>query len=93
MATALMVVFKSPIVILPAVWINFWQGALVGIFADVYGGRRGTIIITFLTGLLSALGWAFIYPLQGIAADCGAVYNYTDSASYGAILAYIISLF
>ncbi|MDI3536778.1 MAG: ascorbate system component [Eubacteriaceae bacterium] len=92
-ATALMVVFKSPIVILPAVWINFWQGALVGIFADVYGGRRGTIIITFLTGLLSALGWAFIYPLQGIAADCGAVYNYTDSASYGAILAYIISLF
>ncbi|MGD9474148.1 MAG: PTS ascorbate transporter subunit IIC [Eubacteriaceae bacterium] len=92
-ATALMVVFKAPIIILPAVWINFWQGALVGIFADVYGGRRATIIITFLTGLLSALGWAFIYPLQGIAADCGAVYNYTDSASYGAILAYIISLF
>jgi Uncharacterized protein conserved in bacteria len=92
-ATALLIYFKAPIVILPAVWINFWQGALVGVFADAYGGRRATIIITFMTGLLSALGWAFIYPLQGIAANCGAVYNYTDSASFGAIIAYILSLF
>lgn len=92
-ATFLMVGFKAQYVILPAVWINFWQGALVGIFADAYGGRRATIIITFLTGLLSAIGWGFIYPLQGIAADCGAVYNYTDSASYGAIIAYVINLF
>ncbi len=92
-ATGLMVAFGAKYVILPAVWINFWQGAVVGVFADAYGGRRGTIIITFLTGLLSALGWAFIYPLQGIAASCGAVYNYTDSASIGAVLAYIISLF
>lgn len=92
-ATILMVVMKMPVVVLPAVWINFWQGALVGVFADVYGGRRATIIITFITGFLSALGWAFIYPLQGIASDCGAVYNYTDSASFGSILAYIIGLF
>ncbi len=91
-ATAVMVALKFPIVILPAVWINLWQGALVGVFADAYGGRRATVIITFLTGFISALGWSVIYPLQGIAADCGAVYNYTDSGTIGIGIAWLINL-
>lgn len=91
-ATLLLVVLKAPIVVLPAVWINFWQGGIMGVFADVYGGRRAVIITTLIAGFISALGWAFIYPLQGVAANCGSVYNYTDSATYGALLSWLIHL-
>ena len=91
-ATIVMVACHMPIIILPAIWINFWQGGIMGVFADCYGGRRAVIITTFIAGFVSAFGWMFIYPLQGVAAGCGSVYNYTDSATYGALLAWLIHL-
>ncbi|WED23444.1 hypothetical protein L3Q72_19585 [Vibrio sp. JC009] len=92
LATLVMVMMNAPIIVLPAVWINFWQGGILGVFADVYGGRRGVIFTTLVAGFISAFGWGFIYQYQGIAADSGAVYNYTDSATYGAALAWLINL-
>lgn len=92
LATVFLIAVKAPIVVLPAVWINFWQGGIMGVFADVYGGRRAVIVTTLIAGFVSAIGWGFIYPLQGVASTCGAVYNYTDSATYGALLAWLIHL-
>jgi PTS system ascorbate-specific IIC component len=91
-ATLFLIAFDAPVIVLPAVWINFWQGGILGVFADVFGGRRAVVVTTFLAGFISAIGWGLIYPLQGIASQCGAVYNYTDSATYGALLAWLINL-
>lgn len=92
-ATLVMVAFKFPVIILPAVWMNFWSGALIGTFADSYGGMRATIVICLLLGFIIPFGWGLAYPLSGVLAGSGAINDYTDVSTYSLIFQYIVKLF
>ena len=87
-----MVVMGMDIVILPAVWMNFWTGGTLGVFADAYGGRRATIIMNIILGFLIPFGWAFAYPLSGFLATSGATSDYTDSATIGYLYEWIVKV-
>jgi len=91
-ATVIMAALHMDIVVLPAVWMNFWTGGMLGVFADAYGGRRATIIVCFLLGLLAPFGWALAYPLSGFFANSGATADYTDTATIGLLYEYIVKL-
>lgn len=55
-ATILMTTLGFNIIVLPAIWMNFWTGGMLGVFADCYGGRRATVIVCFLMGLIVPFG-------------------------------------
>lgn len=87
-ATLIMISVKLPVVVIPSVWTNFWMGAVTGVFADAYGGRKGTMIATFLIGLLVPFGWSLGYPLTGPLSNSGLISDYTD-VSVGSFILYL----
>lgn len=89
-ATLIMVFAGMNIIVLPAVWMNFWTGGMLGVFADCYGGRRATIIVCFLMGVVVPFGWAVAYPLSGFLSTLGATADYTDSATIGLLFEYVV---
>ena len=92
-ATLTMVALNFPVIVLPAVWMNFWSGALIGTFADAYGGRRTTIIVCLLMGFIIPFGWGLGYPLSGALVGSGAVNDYTDISIYGLLFQYLVKMF
>lgn len=89
-ATVIMVSAGMGVIILPAVWMNFWTGGTLGVFADAYGGRRATLIVCFLLGLIVPFGWALAYPLSGFFANSGATADYTDTATIGYLYEFLM---
>ncbi len=89
LATVVMVAFKMPTVVLPAIFMNFWSGAIIGVFADVYGGRRGVIVASLLLGFLVPFAWAIGYPMSGALNGAGVVLDYTDASTFGLALQFI----
>lgn len=89
-ATVIMMALGMQIIVLPAIWMNFWTGGMLGVFADCYGGRRGTIVVCFLMGLVVPFGWAVAYPLSGFLSTLGATADYTDSATIGLLYEYVV---
>lgn len=93
LATVVMAATSFPVLVLPAVWMNFWSGAVIGTVADAYGGRRATIIVCLLLGFVVPFLWGLGYPLSGILATSGVVNDYTDVASYGLLFQWLVSTF
>jgi PTS system ascorbate-specific IIC component len=83
LATVIMVAIHMPVIMLPAVWMNFWTGGMLGVFADAYGGIRATLIVCFVMGLIVPFGWALAYPLSGFFVSTHATADYTDTATIG----------
>lgn len=81
LATIVMTFVGMPVVVLPAVWMNFWTGGTLGVFADAYGGRRACIIMNLILGFLAPFGWALAYPSSGIFSTINATNDYTDTGT------------
>lgn len=92
LATIVMSVMGAPVIVLPAVWMNFWTGGMLGVFADAYGGRRATIIMCFLLGFIIPFGWMLAYPLSGFFATTGATADYTDTATIGYLYQVVVNM-
>lgn len=93
LATILMVLVKFPTFVIPGVWVNFWVGSAMGVFADAYGGRRATMIISFTLGFLIPFGWALGYPLSGAIVGSGAIMDNTDAGTIGLLFEYLVNIF
>ncbi|RLI79180.1 hypothetical protein DRP04_09410 [Archaeoglobales archaeon] len=89
LATITMVALRFPVIILPAIWMNFWTGAMLGVFANAWGGLRATIIVPFIWGFIAPFGWALAYPVSGIFIGVGTQ-DYTDYTLIGPIYGYFI---
>jgi len=63
--TLLMVVFRTPVVVMPSVFMDFWDGALIGVVADRVGGRRAAMVIPFVWGIVTQFGFMLMVPLLG----------------------------
>lgn len=82
----------SPVVV-PGVQINFFEGALVGVYANARGGLKNCILSTFLTGFLLQFAVAITFPLTGHLISTGGAYEAMDFNTIGYLVAKISSLF
>jgi PTS system ascorbate-specific IIC component len=63
--TLLMALLGTPVVVMPSVFMDFWDGALIGVVADRVGGRRAAIILPFIWGIVTQFGFMLMVPLLG----------------------------
>lgn len=92
--TLLQVAMGFSVVILPSVFMDFWDGALLGVFADKWGGRRAALIVPFIVGIIVQISWALAFPHTGSFLTGGSLsIDYPDTGLIGLILGNILNLF
>nr|WP_210382907.1 PTS transporter subunit IIC [Aerococcus loyolae] len=67
----LLVLFKSPIMVLPGFVPLFFSGGPIGVVANKYGGYKSTIICTFLLGIIQTLGTVWAILISGVGNSIG----------------------
>ncbi|CUH96689.1 putative membrane protein [Propionispora sp. 2/2-37] len=92
-AIVTMVVFKFPVVIIPAAHICFFSGGTAGVFGNAYGGWRGAMLGSFVVGLLLAFLPCVLYPLFGEMGVLGSTFPNVDYNIVGMILNNILGSF
>lgn len=66
LAVALLVIFKSPIVLIPGFIPLFFDNATVGIFANKFGGWKALVLICFVNGLIQIFGSALVVSMTNL---------------------------
>ncbi len=74
-AIAGLLIFKSPLMIIPGFVPLFYDNATIGLYADNKGGLKALIIMCIGNGLLQVLGSAFAIMLFGMSEYGGYVGN------------------
>lgn len=92
-AIVIMVVFKFPVVIIPAAHICFFSGGTAGVFGNAYGGWRGALVGSFVIGLLLAFLPCILYPVFGQMGVLGSTFPNVDYNVIGTILNSILGFF
>jgi len=93
LATLVMAALGMPVVILPSIFMNFWSGALFGVFANAWGGRRAAFIAPLILGFVAPFGWALTYQLSGsVLVNAATVTDYTDVTLFGPLYCLFIRL-
>ncbi len=82
----------SPIVV-PGVQINFFEGAVVGVYANARGGMKNCIFSAFVTGFLLQFAVAITFPLTGHLIATGGAYEAMDFNTIGFLIAKGMSFF
>lgn len=103
LATTLLVVVKSPYVILPGIVPAFFAGGTSGIFGNAKGGWKGAVVGPFIMGVVMQIGTALLIPFTGELFDKGATFGdpfyatvglafakTTDLIGKGGVLGYIV---
>ncbi|MFK4567480.1 PTS ascorbate transporter subunit IIC [Enterococcus sp. UD-01] len=88
-----MVVFKFPVVIIPAAHICFFSGGTAGVFGNSTGGWRGAVAGSFVVGLLLAFLPTILYPVYGSMGLEGSTFPNIDYNVVGILLEKILSIF
>lgn len=73
-----MIVFKSPIVVFPSIIIMFFDGSVLGVFGNKYGGWKGALYSGIICSFLAHIGCIYIYPLLGPVYGSGLMFSNTD---------------
>lgn len=74
-AIAGLLIFKSPLMIIPGFVPLFYDNATIGLFANNKGGLKALVIMCIGSGVLQVLGSAFAINLFGMAPFGGYVGN------------------
>jgi len=82
----------SPFVV-PGVQINFFEGALVGVYANAHGGIKNVILSTFIVGFILQFGVGLVFPHTGSMMATGYAYEAIDFNTIGLGLVKILALF
>ena len=82
----------SPVVV-PGVQINFFEGALVGVYANARGGLKNCIFSALITGFILQFAVALTFPMTGHLMATGGAYEAMDFNTIGYLIAKLMSLF
>lgn len=91
-AFIVLIVFKSPILIIPGFVPMFYDNATLGLYANHKGGLKALIIICLASGLIQVFGSAFAINLFGMTSFGGYVGNFdwaTLWPAMGVIIKYL----
>lgn len=89
----IMVLFKFPVVIIPAAHICFFSGGTAGVFGNSTGGWRGAVAGSFVVGLLLAFLPVLLYPVYGSLGIQGSTFPNIDYNVIGNLLNGILNIF
>lgn len=89
----LLIVFKSPVVLIPAAGICFFSGGTSGVFGNAYGGWKGALLGSFLVGIALVTFPIVLYPAFANLGIADASFPNVDYNIVGAFLYKIIEFF
>lgn len=92
-AMALMVVFKSSTIMIPAAGICFFSGGTCGVFGNAYGGWKGALVGSFIVGMALTGLPLILYPAFAELGIAGASFPNVDYNIIGAIMHWIMGIF
>ena len=92
-ATLVMVVTGFTPLVIPGVQINFFEGAIVGVYANSRGGLKNVILSSFLVGFILQFGVALIFPYTGALIPESVAYEAIDYNTFGLLIAKVLSIF
>ncbi len=92
--TFLQIAVGLPVIILPSVFMDFWDGAIMGVFADKFGGRRAAMLVPFIVGIIIQFVWALSFQSTGdfLIAN-NLVMDYPDTGFLSLIFGWVLNLF
>ncbi|MEX2805246.1 PTS ascorbate transporter subunit IIC [Streptococcus sp. H31] len=91
-AVFVMVVFKFPVIIIPAAHICFFSGGTAAVFGNATGGWRGALAGSFIQGLLLAFLPVLLYPLYGSLGIEGSTFPNIDYNIVGNLLDFVLKV-
>lgn len=74
----LTIVLKMPIVVFPSPNIVVFDGMLMGVFGNKFGGWKGAIAAGFVVSFVVHILVIFLYPITGPLYGFGLTYSQTD---------------
>ncbi|WP_108649995.1 PTS transporter subunit IIC [Dongshaea marina] len=74
----LLMLCHSKIIVFPSPIIMFFDGGLIGVFANRSGGVRGTLVAGFVMSLIGHLGYLLVYPMTGVLVGSGITFSNID---------------
>lgn len=86
----LMIIFKSPVLMIPAAGICFFSGGTSGVFGSAYGGWKGALLGSFLAGIAFVGLPLLLYPAFAKLGIAGAAFPNIDYNIVGSLLYMII---
>lgn len=92
-AMFLMVIFKSPVIMIPAAGICFFSGGTSGVFGNAYGGWRGALAGSFVVGIALVALPLVLYPMFSTLGITGASFPNVDYNVVGVVLDWLLGLF
>ena len=92
-AMFLMVLFKSPVIMIPAAGICFFSGGTSGVFGNAYGGWKGALVGSFVVGIALVALPLVLYPMLATLGISGASFPNVDYNVIGMIIDWILGLF
>ena len=72
------IVFHMPIAVFPSPNVVVFDGMLMGVFGNKFGGWKGALAAGFVIGFLVHILIVFLYPLTGEMYGFGATFSQTD---------------
>ena len=82
----LFMIFAGSTVILPGVVPHFFCGAAAGVFGNATGGVRGSVVGSFVNGLMLTFAPLMIMPLLGDLGYAGSTFSDLDFIAAGFVL-------
>lgn len=89
----LMILFKSPVILIPAAGICFFSGGTSGVFGNAYGGWKGALLGSFLVGIALVVFPLVLYPAFANLGIADASFPNVDYNIVGAFIYKVIEFF
>ena len=85
--------FHTAIFVFPALEIAFFDGGILGVYANKYGGWKGALACGFLGGVVMSIGAAFLASFFPELTAQGAAFSNFDNVTYFPLIFWIFSFF